>query len=131
MGVKIPFLSDIEVTASKPVPYCDHWVCHPDPIHSVELRDPSAPAIIGILDTFGFEAARSLIPELQSYADYCDWLDVREGAQIGLAMTGVDARIMPVVFQLFLSWCEAACLRPSEAALDAYARTVVRSQVKS
>jgi hypothetical protein len=63
----------------------------------------SAPVIIGILDANGFEAARSLMPELLGYADYSDWLDVREGAQIGAAMTGVEARIVPVDFQRFVA----------------------------
>jgi hypothetical protein len=124
MGVKISSPSGVQVTGSALVPYGEGPVC--------ELAlDPSAPVIIGILDASGFEAARSLMPELQSYVDYGDWLDVREGAQIGWAMTGVDARIVPVDFQRFVSWCEAACLKPSEAALDAYARTVVQSPAEA
>ena len=61
--------------------------------------------MIGILDAIGFGAARWFMPELQIYADYSDWLDMREGAQIGLAMAGVDSRIVPVDFQRFISWC--------------------------
>jgi hypothetical protein len=83
-------------------------------------------AFIGLFDERGFEAAKRMIGELRVYSDYNDWLDVREGAQIGLAMAGIRARTVPVDFAQFVSWCEAVKLRPSEAALDAYAMTIAR-----
>ena len=81
----------------------------------------SAPKFVGILDAAGFDAARSLMPELQRYADYSDWLDVREGVQVGLAMAGVLVRIVRIDLDRFVSWCEAAGLSPTESTLDDYA----------
>ncbi|MBV9290466.1 MAG: hypothetical protein JO288_22055 [Hyphomicrobiales bacterium] len=91
----------------------------------------SVPRFFGILDAAGFNAARSLMPELHKYADYSDWLDVREGAQIGLAMVGVLVRIVRMDLDCFVSWCEAAGLPPSESELDEYAATLARSQTRS
>ena len=91
----------------------------------------SAPKFVGIVDAAGFNAARSLMPELQQYADYSDWLDVREGIQVGLAMAGVFVRIVRIDLDCFVLWCEAAGLRPSELALDAYAATLVGSPSRS
>jgi hypothetical protein len=95
----------------------------PPPVVSL---DRCSMAFIGLFDERGFEAAKWMIGELRVYSDYSDWLDVREGAQIGLAMAGIRARTVPVDFAQFVSWCEAVKLRPSEAALDAYAMTIAR-----
>ena len=84
----------------------------------------SESVIVGILDATDFEVARPLMPELQTYADYSDWLDLRQGAQIGLAMAGIDARVVTVDFQRFVSWCESCRVDPTESALDVYARMV-------
>ena len=124
MGVKIPPPCAMEATASEPVPYREGPVYERGPPHAVELQDPSRPAIIGILDAIDFAAARWLMPELQTYADYSDWLDLREGAQIGLAMAGVDARIVPVDFQRFISWCVDCRVDLTKSALDLYGRMV-------
>jgi hypothetical protein len=93
---------------------------------SVVALDRCSLAFVGLFDELGFEAARSMIGELRVYSDYSDWLDVRQGAEIGLAMAGIRARMVPVDFDQFISWCEAVKLRPSEAALDAYAMTIAR-----
>lgn len=124
MGVKIPSPFGREVTASEPVSHREGPVHEPGPPRPVELLDPSRPAMIGILDAIGFGAARWFMPELQIYADYSDWLDMREGAQIGLAMAGVDARIVPVDFQRFISWCGDCRVDLTESALDVYAGMV-------
>ena len=43
-------------------------------------------------------------PFLADYLDFDDWLDRCEGLQIGLAMAGVDATIVPVRLGRFLEW---------------------------
>jgi hypothetical protein len=102
-------------------------ICEAALAREVAAPQESAATFVGILDAAGFNAARSLMPELDGYADYWDWLDVREGAQIGLAMAGVLVRIVPIDLNRFVSWCEAVGLRPSESTLDAYAMSLAGS----
>ena len=92
----------------------------PPPIAS----DGMVPAFVGVFEATEFSIARSVILGLRTYADYNDWLDVREGLQIGLAMAGVDARIIRIELSSFLAWCGRAGRQPSEEALDAFAAVV-------
>ncbi|MGD0639386.1 MAG: hypothetical protein ABSC22_01445 [Roseiarcus sp.] len=76
---------------------------------------------IGIVADREFEPARAAIPELAGYFDYDDWLDGREGLQIGLAMAGGDATIVPVSLTSFLEWGRLTGAPLGERALDAFA----------
>ena len=131
MDVKNLPSSPLKATPANP-PSCTGAVVHeaaraPQTAESQE----SAPRFVGIVDAADFNAARSLMPELRKYADYSDWLDVREGIQVGLAMAGVFVRIVRIDLDCFVSWCEAAGLRPSERALDACAAALVGSPAQS
>ncbi len=76
---------------------------------------------IGLLDAGDFERARAEIADLASYVDYDDWLDAREGVQMGLAMAGVDAATVRVDVASLQEW-SALTERPcDERALDAFA----------
>ena len=61
------------------------------------------------------------ISELSHYCDYDDWLDGRIGRFMGLSMAGAEASLETVALDDFLDWCNAHRMRPTEAALDAYA----------
>lgn len=79
-------------------------------------------AAIGLFDESEFARARMKFADLAIYSDYQDWLDSREGLQIGLSMAGVEAKIVRVRLASFLRWralAGAACVEP---ALDAFAR---------
>jgi hypothetical protein len=76
---------------------------------------------IGTLSANDFEQARRILPELAEYADYEDWFDCREGSLIGLAMAGLETRLVAVSLRNFLSWCFGESIEPTEAALDVYA----------
>ncbi len=78
-------------------------------------------AAIGILSDREFQAARAAMPDLAGCLDYDEWLDSREGLQIGLAMAGVDASIVPVGLTSFLEWGRLTGARLDERALDAFA----------
>ena len=76
---------------------------------------------IATLSPVDFERGRSVIPELADYRDYEDWVDCREGSFIGLAMAGVETRLVAVSLRNFLSWCFGESIEPTQAALDVYA----------
>jgi hypothetical protein len=76
---------------------------------------------IGIVAETEFHRARSAISDLAHCCDYNDWLDAREGLQMGLAMAGVEARIVPVSLSSFLEWSRLSGRAPDERALDAFA----------
>ena len=68
-----------------------------------------------------FKRARRLMPELESYSDYDDWLDCRHGRMMGLAMAGVETTLVSVTLADFHRWCVERGQPPTEAALDAFA----------
>jgi len=68
-----------------------------------------------------FERARGVIPEFSEQYCYEDWLDSREGLFMGLAMSGVDSRLVNVSLESFLRWCADREAQPSEALLDDFA----------
>ena len=63
---------------------------------------------------------------LKAYADYDDWLDVREGLQLGLAIAGVDVRIVRIELSSFLTWCGRAGRQSGEESLDDFAALIGR-----
>jgi hypothetical protein len=77
--------------------------------------------LVGVVSAAEFERARDYIPELSNYRDYDDWLDCRYGRFIGLSLSGAEASLETIALDDFLDWCGARRMRPSEAALDAYA----------
>lgn len=68
-----------------------------------------------------FEPAQAEIVELARYIDYDDWLDSREGLQIGLSMAGVDAAKACVSLSSFLEWRGLTGASSDQRALDAFA----------
>jgi hypothetical protein len=80
-----------------------------------------APAAVGIVAEDDFADARAAIGELAGYCDYEDWLDARWGVQFGLAMAGVDARMVVVDLSSFLGWRDRTGKPADERALDAFA----------
>jgi hypothetical protein len=77
--------------------------------------------LVGVVSAVDFERARGCISELLNYSDYDDWLDSRYGRFMGLSLSGADASLQTVALDDFLGWCGARRMRPTEAALDAYA----------
>jgi len=76
---------------------------------------------IGLVVEGEFARARDAIPFLVDYFDFEDWLDRCEGLQIGLAMAGVDATIIPIRFEQFLEWGHLTRTPLNEQALDVFA----------
>ena len=77
--------------------------------------------VIGLVAEREFERARTEIVELTAYPCYCDWLDAREGLQIGLSMAGVEATTVCVSLSSFLKWTALTGASRDERALDAFA----------
>lgn len=82
---------------------------------------PGDCAVIGLVESPQFGAAQAAMAGLSDCRDYEDWLDRREGLQIGLAMTGVEAAIVRVDLASFLEWASLAGAPLGECALDAFA----------
>jgi hypothetical protein len=78
--------------------------------------------LVGVVSAADFKRAQRLIPELSSYGGYDDWLDSRYGRVMGPSLGGADASLVTVVLNDFLRWCDNRGIRPSEAALDAFAQ---------
>jgi hypothetical protein len=83
--------------------------------------------LVGVVSAADFERARGCISELSNYSGYGDWLDSRYGRFMGLSLGGADASLETVALDDFLNWCGARRMRPTEAALDAYAQHANRS----
>lgn len=81
-----------------------------------------AKILVGVVSAAEFARAQDFISELSTYRDHDDWLDSRYGRFMGLSLSGADASLETVAIDDFLGWCRASRLRPSEAALDAYAQ---------
>jgi hypothetical protein len=78
-------------------------------------------AVLALTSEEEFAWAQVAISDLSLYQGYQDWLDSREGFQIGLSMAGVDVRMVRVQLTPFLAWCRLTRTQPSERALDAFA----------
>lgn len=76
---------------------------------------------IGLVVEDEFGRARDAMPFLSGYFDFEGWLDRCEGLQIGLAMAGVDAAVVPVRLGKFLEWSRLTRTRLEEQALDDFA----------
>lgn len=76
---------------------------------------------IGLLIERDFEGARATIDDISSCRTYSDWLDLREGLQIGLSMAGVDVPMVRVALSSFLQWRDLTGSSSGERALDAFA----------
>lgn len=87
----------------------------------VDRRTGVETAVVGVLSAQEFAWAQTVLPDLNNYADYQDWLNSREDLQMGLAMAGVDTKIATVALSTFLTWCRSSCVLPSERSLDAFA----------
>jgi len=86
--------------------------------------DPQSHAHIGVIAVISekeFVWAQVVIPDLGAYSGYQDWLDSREGFQIGLAMAGVDVKMISVSLSPFLVWSRLTGTQPTERTLDAFA----------
>jgi hypothetical protein len=86
--------------------------------------DPQTRAHVGVIAVLSeqeFAWAQIVIPDLGSYLGFEDWLDCRDGFEIGLAMAGVDVRKISVVLSPYLAWCRLTGAQPSERSLDAFA----------
>jgi hypothetical protein len=80
---------------------------------------------IGLFAEREFGRARIEIADLAGCIDYDDWLDSREGLQIGLAMAGVDATTICVSLSSFLEWRDLTGASSDQRALDAFARVAL------
>jgi hypothetical protein len=78
--------------------------------------------LVGVVSEADFERAQGCIPELSDCCGYEDWLDSRYGHFMGLSLGGDEASMETVALDDFLNWCVARRMRPTEAALDAYAQ---------
>lgn len=83
------------------------------------------PMAIGLLVEREFNRARTVIPDLLGFPSYEDWLDAREGLQVGLSMAGIDAPMVRVGLTSFLEWSDLTGVRYDERAFDAFAASVL------
>jgi hypothetical protein len=83
-------------------------------------------AVIALLAEDEYARAETVISGLCEYSGYEEWRESREGFQMGLAMAGVEVKMVPVAVTPFLAWCRLAKTPSSEGALDAFAAMVLR-----
>ncbi len=79
-------------------------------------------SVIALVAEDEFTLARAAIPEWREYSCYEEWLESREGFQMGLTMAGVEVRMVPVVLSTFLGWCRETKTQSSAGALETFAR---------
>jgi hypothetical protein len=77
--------------------------------------------LIPDFDRRDFERARATLVEYRDFGTYEDFRCDREGRLMGLAFAGQQARLAPVSFDGFLSWCASAGRPPTGDQLDAFA----------
>jgi len=95
------------------------------------LGPRDGPAVIGLVDGDEFDHAQAAIPGLAGYFDYDDWLDRREGLQIGLDMVGVQTTIVRIDLTSFLEWKRLTGAGADESALDAFAAVTLAMRTAS
>jgi hypothetical protein len=78
-------------------------------------------SVIALVAEDEFALARVTIPEWSEFSSYEEWLDSREGFQMGLTMAGVDVRMVPIVLSAFLVWCRHTQTQSSAGALETFA----------
>jgi len=87
----------------------------------VYVYPASEATYIGIFPEQGFQFARVAMADLIGHRTYEDWLDAREGLQMGLSMAGLDAALVSVSFSAFQQWCLQTGAPANERALDVFA----------
>jgi hypothetical protein len=88
---------------------------------SIDKGSQLKAAAVGVITHDEFSRAQAAICELGGYDDFEDWLDARWGLQCGLAMAGLEARLVAVDLSSFLDWCALTGTSADERALDAFA----------
>ena len=91
-----------------------------------DRRSKAETAVIALLAKDEFAWAQIVVPDLNAYFDYGEWRESREGFQMGLAMAGVDVKMVPVALTPFLAWHRLTGTPPNERALDAFASAILR-----
>jgi hypothetical protein len=91
----------------------------------VDRQTKAETAVIAILAEDEFKRAQTIFPELSAYRGFEEWRESREGLQMGLAMAGVAAKMVPVFLAPFLAWRRLTRTAPTERALDAFASTIL------
>jgi hypothetical protein len=91
----------------------------------VDRQTKAETAVIALIAEAEFARAQIAAPDLAIYSDYADWRESREGFQIGLAMAGVEVKMVPVALKPFLAWCRLTGIAPDARALDAFASTIL------
>jgi hypothetical protein len=102
----------------------DDFITEPEIVVFLDRRSKTETAIIALVAEEEFARAQTLVSGLDAYSDYEDWRDAREGFQIGLAMAGVDVKMVTVRLTPFLAWCRLNKTLASEQALEAFASTI-------
>jgi hypothetical protein len=92
----------------------------------VDRQSKAETAVIALVAKDEFAWAQIVVPDLNAYSDFGEWRESREGFQMGLAMAGVDVKMVPVALTPFLAWCRLTGTPPSERALEAFASTILR-----
>jgi hypothetical protein len=94
-----------------------------DPKNSalVDAKPQGNTAVIGLVAEREFALAQAEIADLARYIHYDDWLDSREGMQIGLSAAGVDAAMVRVSLRSFVEWRDLTGASSDQPALDAFA----------
>lgn len=87
----------------------------------IDRKPQVKPAVIGLVVGREFVPAQAEIADLAGYIDYDDWLNSREGLQIGLSAAGVDAAMVRVSLRSFLEWRDLTGASSDQPALDAFA----------
>ena len=87
----------------------------------VDAASTGESVTIGLIGPEEFDEARSVVAGLEAYPSFSDWLDCREGLQIGLSLAGVEAALIRVRLAGFVLWCDMTGCSPSLRSLDAFA----------
>jgi hypothetical protein len=91
----------------------------------VDRRTKAETAVIALVAKKEFARAQTVIPDLSAYSDYEEWRESREGFQMGLAMAGVDVKMVRVALAPFLAWRRLTGTSLDERGLDAFASTIL------
>ena len=97
---------------------------HQKLISTVDAAPTSESVTFGLIGPEEFDEARSVVAGLEAYPSFSDWLDCREGLQIGLSLAGVEAALIRVRLAGFALWCDLTGRSPSLRSLDAFAAFV-------
>jgi hypothetical protein len=78
-------------------------------------------SVIALVVEDEFELAQAVISEWSEYSTFEEWRASREGYQMGLAMAGVEVRMIPIALTAFLTWCRNSKTLSSACALETFA----------